>query len=201
MNRLAFKTFLLIILHLAFSRQGSAQKLRFLIPDGVIVQHAGSIGYFSGGINYDLFNNHKGSLDVMFGVVPESKGGGFTTLNTKFAYRPFEIKINDWLIVHPLNPGAFFSYTLDKDFDLTWDKGQYLKGYYYWSEALHFHISFGSEIKLLTTGLRASTKVKSLTFYYEVNTNEMYIVNYVQNKKALSVTDIFKAGIGIKASF
>ena len=179
----------------------AAQRLRFLIPDGAVVQHAGSIGYFSGGINYDLFKNHKGSLDLMFGFVPESKGGGFTTLNTKFAYRPFEIKINDWFIVHPLNPGAFFSYTLDKDFDLTWDKGQYPKGYYYWSEALHFHISFGSELKFLTTEFKALTKVKALTLYYEVNANEMYIVNYVQNKKALSVTDIFKAGIGIKASF
>lgn len=201
MNRSTFKYAIIIWILSAFPPKASAQKLRFLIPDGAIVQHAGSIGYFSGGVNYNFFKNQRGSFDVMFGVLPESKGGSFKTLSTKFAYRPFEIKVNDWLIFHPVNPGAFLSYTLDKEFDLTWDKDQYPKGYYYWSEALRFHVSFGSELKFNTTELWDSKKIKALTLYYEINTNDMYLVNYIQNTQAVSVTDIFKAGIGIKASF
>lgn len=193
--------FITILLLIPFSTQSSAQKLGFLIPDGVVIQHAGSIGYFSGGINYSLFKNKRGSFDLIYGYVPKSKGGNLSTINTKFAYRPFELKVNDWLIIHPLNPGAFFSYTLKKDFDLTWDRDQYPKGYYYWSEALHFHLSFGSEIKFNTMELMASKKVKALALYYELNTNDMYLINYIQSNKALSLKDAFKAGIGIKASF
>lgn len=189
------------MLLITISAQVSAQKLRFLIPDGALVQHAGSIGYLSGGVNYSLFKNNRGSFDLIYGYVPKSKGGNLSTINTKFAYRPFEIKINEWLIIHPINPGAFFSYTLNKDFDLTWDRDQYPKWYYYWSEALHFHISIGSEIKFNTNELMVSKKVKALTLYYEVNTNDMYLINYFQSSKALSLTDIFKAGVGIKASF
>lgn len=179
----------------------SAQDLRFLIPDGAIVQHAGSIGYFSGGVSYNLFKKQNGSLDIMFGIMPNSKGGGFNTLNTKFAFRPFDIKINDWLVLNPVNPGAFLSYTLDKEFDLGWSRDQYPAGYYYWSEALHLHISIGSEAKINMNSLLSSKKIRALTVYYEVNANEMYLVNYIQNTKALSITDIFKAGVGIKASF
>lgn len=197
----AIKYISFIILLFTLQNKVSAQNLHFLIPDGAIVQHAGSIGYFSGGVSYDLFKNKRGSFDVMYGIMPESKGGSFSTLTTKLAYRPFEIKVKDWMIIHPVNPGAFFSYTIQKDLDLTWDKGQYPKGYYYWSEALRAHVSLGSEFTFNTTNLLKAKKPKSLTLFYEVNTNDMYLVNYFQNLKALSVTDIFKAGVGIKASF
>jgi len=178
-----------------------AQKSHFLIPDGAIVQHAGSIGYLSGGIGYNLFKNNRGSFDLMYGFLPKSKGGPFSTLTTKLAYRPFEIKIKDWMIIHPINPGAFFSYTIQKDLDLTWDRGQYPKGYYYWSEALRTHVSLGSEFTFNTTRLMKAGKPQTVTLFYEVNTNDMYLINFFQNLQALSVTDIFKAGVGLKASF
>lgn len=195
------KFFFTLLVLLASIEPVMAQKLRFLIPNGVVIQHAGSIGYFSGGVNYALFENKKGSLDIIYGHIPKSKGGGFNTLSTKFSIRPYELKANRWLTIHPVNPGAFLSYTLDKDFDLTWDKGQYPRGYYYWFEALHLHLSFSSEIKLNTRELLSSKFPKSLAVYYEVNTNDMYLVNYIQNKRSLSLRDVFRAGIGIKTAF
>lgn len=177
-----------------------AQKLKFLIPDGAVLQHAGSIGYMSGGISYDLFKNKRGSLDLLYGYLPESKGGAFSTVSTKLKYRPFVINISKSLTFYPFNPGTFISYMVNKDFDLTWDKNQYPKGYYYWSEALRLHLSFSNELKLNTLASNSS-KIKSVALYYELNTNDVYIINYVQNKTYLSITDIFKAGIGIRASF
>ncbi|OAQ39946.1 hypothetical protein A5893_09675 [Pedobacter psychrophilus] len=178
-----------------------AQKLKFLIPDGAVVQHAGSIGYFSGGVSYDLFKSKKGSLDITYGYLPENKGGAFSTISTKFIYRPLKIKANDWLTIYPINPATFISYTVNKDFDLTWDRGQYSKGYYYWSEALRIHLAFGSELKFNTNKLIQSKKINALSLYYEINTNDVYIINYVQNKSYLNITDIFKAGIGLRAYF
>jgi len=195
------KSIAFLILLLTVQTKVFAQKLNFLIPNGAIVQHAGSIGYLSGGVSYDLFKNKRGSFDVMYGFVPESKGGSFSTLTTKLAYRPFEIKVNDWMVIYPINPGGFFSYTIQKDLDLTWDKGQYPKGYYYWSEALRAHVSLGTELTFNITKLLKSGKPQALTLFYEVNTNDMYLVNFFQNLQALPVTEIFKAGVGIKASF
>lgn len=197
---LNFKYIILFFLLIAFKADVRAQKLNFLIPDGAVLQHAGSIGYFSGGISYDLFKNKKGSLDFMYGYLPESKGGSFSTVSTKFKYRPFEINISKNLTFYPLNPGTFISYTVNKDFDLTWDRGQYPKGYYYWSEALRLHISLSNELKLNTSN-SSSNKIKSLSLYYELNTNDVYIINYVQNNTYLSITDIFKVGLGMRASF
>ena len=201
MNSLIFKYIMCFLLLITISSNVTAQKMKGLIPDGVIVQHAGSIGYFSGGVNYTLFKNQRGSLDIMAGHLPKSKGGGFTMLTSKFAWRPIEIKVNDWLILHPVNPGAFLSYTIDNDFDIVRDRDLYRKGYYYLPEALHLHVTFGSELKVNTIELLDAKKIKALTFYYELNASDMYLANYIQNLKALSVTDIFKAGVGIKASF
>lgn len=198
---LFIKYIAILIVLLSFADRVKAQNLRFLIPDGAVIQHAGSIGYLSAGAHYTLFKNKKGSFDVIYGHLPKSKGGGFSTLSTKFAIRPYELKLNKWLTIHPVNPGAFLSYTLDKEFDLTWDRGQYPKSYYYWSEALHLHFSFSSELKLDTRQLLSSKFLKSFAVYYEVNTNDMYLVNYIQNTRGLSLTDIFKAGIGIKSTF
>ena len=201
MNASVFKFTTILLLMSALSFSAGAQKLRFLIPDGAIVQHAGSIGYFSAGIDYDLFKNQRGSLDILYGVLPKSKGGAFSTISAKFAYRPFAIKASPWLVIHPVNPGFFVSYTIDKDFDLTRDRDQYIIGYYYLSEALRSHVSLSTEFKLNTAGLVKGKTMQAVTLYYEINTNDMYLVNYFQNTKEMSLTDVFKAGIGIKASF
>jgi hypothetical protein len=201
MNVSTFKYILTVLLLAGLSFTSSAQKMRFLIPDGVVLQYAGSIGYFSGGIDYDLFRNKRGSLDILYGFVPKSKGGAFSTLSTKFAYRPFEIKVSPWLIIHPVNPGLFLSYTLDKNFDLIRDRDQYIKGYYSLPEALRTHVSLSSEFTIDTAVLGKSKKLRTVTIYYEVNTNDIYLVNYFQNTRGLSLGDVFKAGLGIKASF
>ena len=51
MNVWIIKYISILLFLLTFSKPVKAQKLGFLIPDGAVIQHAGSIGYFSGGIN------------------------------------------------------------------------------------------------------------------------------------------------------
>ncbi len=172
-----------------------------LIPKDIIVQHAGSIGYFSVGAGYHLFKNKRGNLDFNYGFVPENKGGALHIVSAKFAYRPFEIKLKDWAKLYPLNPGAFVSYHYGKEFDFYWDKSQYDEGYYWWSSAIRPHISFSNEIKLDSKKLFGSSKIKSLSIYSEFNTNDLYMVSHVLNTKDLSLTDIFKLGVGIRAGF
>lgn len=188
-------------LFLAQTNTARAQFPQKLIPKSVLSQYAGSIGFLSVGAGYELFKNDRGSLDLMYGFVPKGKGGRLHIGTVKFAYRPFEVKLNDWAKLYPVNPGAFISYHFGPRFDFQWDKDTYEKGYYWWSTALRPHISLGTEVKIDTRKLAPSLKIKSLSVYSEFNTNELYLVSYYQNAGTLSVADIFKLGFGVRVAF
>lgn len=177
------------------------QKKHALVPDGVVLQHAGSIGYFSIGGSYEIFNNRRGNIDVLYGFVPKNKGGQLDILTAKFAYRPFEIKIKDAVTVYPLNPGAFFSYTLDKDLSFKFDTDQYGKSYYGWSEALRSHISFSQEVEINGRKLLGDRSVKGVVLYSEFNASDLYLVSWVLNTETLKISDIFQLGVGVKVKF
>lgn len=178
-----------------------AQKLDFLVPDDVLIQYAGSIGYFSVGAGYELLKNKKGSLDFTYGYVPGSKGGRLHIVASKFAYRPFEIKVKDWAKIYPFNPGVFFSYTFHEDLEINFPRHQYAKNYYYWSEAIRSHLSFSAELQLIEEGLLKTTGFKAITLYSELNSNDFYLINYFQNLEELSLLDVFKLGIGLRLKF
>ncbi|MEJ7557721.1 MAG: hypothetical protein WKF66_05385 [Pedobacter sp.] len=193
-----FKRLALTIL-LGIGFDSKAQK--FLIPEDVIIQFAGSIGYLSVGAGYELFPNKRGNIDINYGYVPESKGGSLHIVTAKFAYRPFVINISNWAKVYPFNPGLFVRYTFNKNLGFNFDTVQYPKGYYYFSEAARPHLSFSNEFQLTKGKVLDRTGLKALSIYSEFNTNDYYLVNFFQNSTALSVTDIFKLGIGIRAKF
>lgn len=177
------------------------QKRHTLLPDGGILQHAGSIGYFSIGVSYDIFENKRGNIDVLYGYVPRNKGGELNILTAKFAYRPFQFHISDAVTFYPVNPGAFFSYTLDEDLSFKFDTEQYGKSYYGWSEALRSHISLSQEVAINGRKLFGDNSVKGVVVYSEFNASDLYLVSWVQNTKALDLSDIFKLGVGVKVKF
>ena len=190
-----------IIMITLLSLSFSAKAQRFLIPDDAIVQYAGSIGYVSIGAGYELFSNKRGNIDVNYGYVPKSKGGELHMFTAKFAYKPFVIKIKDWATIYPFNPGVFVTYTVNNALSFNFPTDNYPKGYYYWSEAARPHLSFSNEFQLTKSRMLEKTGLKALSIYSEFNTNDYYLVNYFQNTSSLSVTDIFKLGIGVRAKF
>ncbi|MES2826795.1 MAG: hypothetical protein V4687_01515 [Bacteroidota bacterium] len=188
-----------LLLLLSACLKSSAQ--RFLIPDEGILQYAGSIGYVSIGAGYEIFGNKRGNIDLNYGYVPESKGGSLHMVTAKFAYRPFVIRIKDKLKIYPFNPGVFVTYTFNKELSFNFPTDNYPKGYYYWSEAARPHLSFSTEVEINNGKLLDKTGLKALSIYSEFNTNDFYLVNYLQNTTSLSVTDIFKLGIGLRMKF
>lgn len=193
------KLFSLLLIFAAAT--ASAQNFKFLIPDGAIVQYAGSIGYFSAGVNYEIFGNKRGNIDLMYGFVPGSKGGVLNIATAKFAYKPWAIGLKDWGKVYPFNPGLFASYTFHKELSLTFPGGQYAHDYYYWSEALRPHLAVSSELELDARKLLKNTGIRAVGLYIEANTNDYYLINYVQNTSALTFDDIFQLGIGMRVKF
>jgi hypothetical protein len=191
----------LLLFNVSLFGEEKAKKRSFWIPKNVTLQHAGSIGYFSAGFGYNLNKSGKSTLDFMYGNVPESKGGDLNIFTTKFAWRPFNIPIKDWAIIHPINPGIFISYHRGKNFDSKWDDVNYPKGYYWWSTAIRPHISFTTEVKIDAKKILKNTKIKHISFYNEINTNELYFISYIQNNRTLSLTQVFKLGLGAKVYF
>jgi len=201
LNVYSFKIFYLTILLSAGIIKATAQDLKSLIPDAAIVQYAGSIGYFSVGAGYEIFKNKRGNIDFHYGYVPASKGGELHSLTAKFAYKPFEINLKNWGKIYPFNPGVFFSYTFHKDLPFKFNSSQYPSGYYYWSSALRPHISISNEIEFFTDKIWKNSGIKRISIYSEFNSNDYYLINYFQNLKAVSLSNIFQLGIGVRLKF
>ncbi len=174
---------------------------KFLIPETAMVQRAGSIGYNSFGIGYNLFRNNRGSLDLTWGYVPESKGGRQDIFAGKFAYRPFHIKLKQFGDLYLVNPGVFVTHHPGGKFQTIRDKEQYPEGYYWWSSAVRFHLSASSELRINTPKTLSKTGIEQFAVYGEFNTNELYAVSWFKNPEQLPLHNIFKLGLGIKAYF
>lgn len=196
----SFRIFFLLLLVLG-GLKVNAQKLKFLIPDEAIVQYAGSIGYLSAGAGYEIFGNKRGNLSFHYGYVPESKGGELHIATVKLAYKPWQIHLKEWGKLYPFNPGFFASYTFHKDLSLFFPSGQYPGDYYYWSEAIRPHLSFSSELEVKPPKALRNSGVRAMGFYIEANTNDFYLINYLQNMSALRLDDIFQLGIGLRVKF
>lgn len=193
------KVYLIISCILLFTSSASAQ--RFLIPETALVQHAGSIGFLSAGIGYNLFPDNNGSLDITYGLVPKSKGGRQDILAAKFAYRPFNIGLGKFGTLDIANPGMFVSYHPGGKFHTTFDKDQYPDGYYWWSSAIRIHLSASTELKINIPKRFAGTGIEKLSLYGEFNTNDLYAVSWFKNREHLAFPDIFKLGLGMKVYF
>lgn len=178
-----------------------AQNMDFLIPDAAIIQHAGSIGYFSVGAGYEIFKNKRGNLDFHYGYVPASKGGELHTLAVKFAYKTIEVELNDFIKLFPLNPGLFLSYTFHDELLLKFSSSQYPVGYYYWSTAIRPHLSVSNEVEFDLDKFKKNFGIERISVFTEFNTNDYYLINYVQNTSTISLTDIFMLGIGVRLIF
>jgi hypothetical protein len=192
------KTIIIAVYLIALSSISFGQK--FIIPNSAVIQYGGSIGYLNLSLGYDLWKD-KGTLDLGFGFVPRSHGGDLEILSGKFAYKPIKIKLGDWAIIHPLNPGIFLTYHLGKDFDLVRSRSQFDKGYYWWSTSVRPHISLSNEISLNPDRALPGSKIKSLGIYSEFNTNDLYIVSWFKNRKTITFGDMFKLGFGLRAHF
>jgi hypothetical protein len=198
MDKLVLKK--LVFSLLLFASQETIAQSKFwqrLVPDNAGLQYAGSIGFLSASGGYDLFNE-KAELSVHLGYVPESLGGELTIVAVKFHYKPFTYKIKDKFIIQPFNPVFFPSYTLGQNFDFKFEKPQYRKGYYFWSSALRIHLGAGSEVKMLTN---PTAKIKWLSLYGEVNTNDLYVLNWFKNRTSTPFYQMFKLGYGVKMGF
>ncbi|TGD77912.1 hypothetical protein [Hymenobacter wooponensis] len=166
-------------------------------PRHVVLQTGGGIGMVAAGVGYSL-GKDKNELDILVGYVPTKYAGSSLTIATaKYTYSPFVLPVGERWQIRPLTVGGYLSYTHGTVNDE--EKGQYAKGYYWFSTDTRVGPVLGS--RLAYRRRTPAGQPRNVAFYYELGSNDLYILSYVQNRKALSVGDILTLSLGLKADF
>lgn len=167
---------------------------RWYVPDEGVLQYAGSIGFLSAGVGYQVFRQ-RAHVDIIFGYVPANFGGApLETITLKFTAAPWHWRAQKRLSITPLTTGVYFCYTPGRQFssDLpSW----YPSGYYWWSEAIRANLIIGGSLNL---SLPRGEHFRRVDLYYELGTNEIKLASYVQNTGSLHLHQILHAGIGLR---
>lgn len=166
-----------------------------LFPDFVTIQYAGSIGYKSLGVGYEL--KDRARVSAHYGFVPASRGGILHIVTGKYLFTPITIEQSSKLNIQPLNVGAMITYHFGENFYTLWPSDRYPKGYYWWPSSLRLHLLLESAV---TYHLNDSF-FKSVSGYIEFNTNDLYVVSYALNVKSINFFDIVKSGVGVRLRF
>lgn len=168
-------------------------------PDYLKLQYAGSIGFISPGIGYGLLND-RASIELFGGYVPESFGGTpISSMTLKADVHLVKIRIGKSVSFDPLILGVLANHTFGDEFYLTLPNN-YPDDYFWWSTALRFGLFTGGSLEKRVVSSDGSF-LKSVGVYFEVNTNELYLMSFYENMNYLEITDILSLGLGIKLSF
>lgn len=181
------RIYIFSFLSLLFAFNASAQRKTI-----ITMQYAGSIGYMSigGGITS---KTQKVQHELLYGFVPKAYGGPLDKITYKFTYMPVKWQVSKKIAWMPLNPTAFASYNIGKDYSLQPSYKKYDDDYYWWSPALRFHFGVNTAIELTN-----DTFKNKAIIYLEANTNDRYVTTWWDNTSVLNVSDIFFLGAGVK---
>ena len=161
------------------------------------MQYAGSIGWLTAGY-FRQSTNEKIELGLLYGYTPESLGGEIHSLALKFIYEPLQINISNRFQLEPIQTGIFIVQNFSNNLYLSWPD-KYDRGYYWWTNSLRFHVFLGVQAGYILD----DRMVRKISFYFEANTNDLYIASYVSNynSQSISIDEIFFFGTGLKIYF
>ena len=169
-----------------------------IIPDYTKIQFAGGMGLLSAGIGWDYGKKHW-ETDFLLGFLPEFSGQeAHATVTLKENYIPWRVALShetnfsQWML-EPFTVSLYLNKIFGEKF---WQKPpkRYPQGYYYAATNLRINLAFGQRINLHFKNPRFSN---TMCVFYEVCTNDLYIMCAVQNK-TLKINDIFSLSLGIK---
>ena len=186
------KLFSYILILVAFTGDFNAQIFRSLPKTAFTAQFAGSTGLYTFGVS-KVSRYNKIELGLLYGRVPKSFGGINNSLVLKFTYNPFHIAVTEKIKFEPVQTGIFINQNFSKNRSLFWTD-KYSKGYYWWTRSTRFHFFLSTQVSLRIE----KNHVDRLAWYFEANTNDLYLYSYLPNPRSMSLYDIFFFGTGLK---
>jgi hypothetical protein len=189
--------YILFMVYIGSVSAAMAQARHWTHPDYLQLQYAGSVGYISGGLGYDIFKE-RGRMSVHFGHVPASKGGSLNIFSGKLMYVPAVYPVSERIAINPFDFGVMISYHLGSDFRSRWPDHRYPENYYWWQTSFRFHLNAQPSV---TVRIRDHTTFKTLTGYLDINSNELYLVSFFQNLRSIPAYKILKLGVGVRLHY
>jgi hypothetical protein len=165
-----------------------------LIPRQSKLQFAGSMGMFSVGPGWFYGKKNQWETDWLIGFIPVFEGRkGHITTTIKQTYTPFRVQLNDRLLFEPLTAGIYINKIFGEYF---WSRlpEKYPEKYYFWAVNTRFHVFLGQSFSLL---LSERVPEKKIAFFYELNTNDLYVISAFGNK-TIGFNDILGLSFGIR---
>lgn len=168
-----------------------------LIPNQMKFQYAGSIGVVALGIGWHYgYQQRVWETDVLFGYLPpfHTKHSKMT-LTLKQSYVPFQYCVYKHLSIEPLACGIFFNTVFGEHF-WTREPSKYPIRYYGFSTKIRSNIFIGERLRY-DIPIQKRRGIRSVLLYYELSTNDLYIVSYATNHY-LSLYNILSLSFGAK---
>jgi len=167
-----------------------------IIPKYTKIQFAGNMGLLSFGTGWNYAKHWE--TDVFLGFVPKySTDKTKITFTLKQNYIPWNVKIKKAkdFSFDPLTCGMYVNTVFGGDFWSS-EPDKYPSGYYNFSTKIRFNVFLGQRI---TYDISPSKRffAKSITFFYELNTNDLYLVSAFTNSY-LKPSDYLGLSFGIK---
>ena len=140
-------------------------------------------------------NAWQRETDMLLGIVPRNANDhANVTFTLKQNYFPWNIDLGEKVSFEPLCCGIYVNFLFDRDF---WAKqpNKYPPGYYWFSTRIRNHIFIGERITLKLNP--NSSWHKSISFFYELSTCDLYIINAIGNSY-LKPKDYLSLSFGVK---
>lgn len=167
-----------------------------LIPTQTVLQTCGNMGLFSFGVGWDYGKHRQWETQLLFGYIPKfDSNSAKMTMTLKQNYIPWSVTMGHGWAFEPLECGLYFNTVFGSDF---WTKqpSKYGSGYYPFSTRIRPNIFVGERFTVDVSENRRKF-VKSVTFFYELSTNDIYFMRFYRNGSA-GFWDVFGLSLGIK---
>lgn len=167
-----------------------------LIPTQTVLQTCGNMGLFSFGVGWDYGKHRQWETQLLFGYIPKyDSNSAKMTMTLKQNYIPWSVPMGHGWAFEPLECGLYFNTVFGSDF---WTKqpSKYGSGYYPFSTRIRPNIFVGERFTVDVPANRRKF-VKSVTFFYELSTNDIYFMRFYRNGSA-GFWDVFGLSLGIK---
>lgn len=160
------------------------------LPDLVMVQTAGYLGYIVGGFGYTFFNEKLETI-ACYGYVPKNIGGKrIHTFAFKNSFYPFKFNLQKIVDIFPLYFGITALFSLDKE--TYWTISTDCPDYYYPPTGAHLALNVGTQLVFK----------KNHAFFIELSMLDTYAKAYFwDDHKHLEFNECVTLAMGYKMFF
>jgi len=155
-----------------------------LMPTQSVIQTCGNMGIISLGIGWDYGKRSQWETHLLFGIVPKYDSDAVKmTITLKENFIPWRKDWGKGWQFEPLECTLYLNTVLGHDF---WTKQptKYESGYYPFSTRIRPNLGFGERFTYQVPNNRRK-RIKSLTFFYELSTNDIYFMRFYRNGNVL----------------